>query len=32
MLSRPGYGLWVEAWGVRPNPVLAKAREIISLT
>ncbi|MDO9532006.1 MAG: hypothetical protein Q7O12_07740 [Deltaproteobacteria bacterium] len=33
-LSRPtGYGLtWVEAWGVRPNPVLAKAREIISLT
>ena len=22
---------WVEAWGVRPNPVLAKAREIIAL-
>lgn len=22
---------WVEAWGVRPNPVLAKAREIIEL-
>ena len=21
---------WVEAWGVRPNPVLAKAREIIA--
>ena len=31
----PPYGLrvtWAEAWGVRPNPVLAKAREIISLT
>ena len=23
---------WVEAWGLRPNPVLAKCREIISLT
>ena len=23
---------WVEAWGVRSNAVLAKAREIISLT
>jgi alcohol dehydrogenase len=23
---------YVEAWGVRSNPVLAKAREIISLT
>lgn len=22
---------WVEAWGVQPNPVLAKAREIIAL-
>ncbi len=22
---------WAEAWGVRPNPVLAKAREIIAL-
>ena len=22
---------WVEAWGVRPNPVLTKAREIIAL-
>jgi alcohol dehydrogenase YqhD (iron-dependent ADH family) len=22
---------WVEAWGVRPNPVLSKAREIIDL-
>ena len=22
---------WVEAWGVRPNPVLAKAQEIIAL-
>jgi hypothetical protein len=28
----PPDGLWVEAWGVRPNPVLAKAREIIFLT
>jgi alcohol dehydrogenase len=22
---------WVEAWGVQPNPVLTKAREIIEL-
>jgi alcohol dehydrogenase len=29
-LKEAGVG-WVEAWGVRPNPVLAKAREIIAL-